>query len=90
VQHRYLSLDRYVTDLLEVLEALTVMRAVLVGHSVGAMICALAPRRSPDRVARLVLIAASPRYLDEPGYRGGFTAADLQGLYSAVPRGYAE
>jgi sigma-B regulation protein RsbQ len=90
VQHRYLNLHAYATDLLDVCRALQIEDAVLVAHSVGAMIGVLAANAEPARFSRLVLIGASPRYLDEPGYRGGFTKPDLDALYSAVSSVYPD
>jgi len=84
VQHRYLSLDGYASDLLEICGALQLRDAVLVGHSVGAMIGVLAAIRQPECFARLALIAASPRYLDAEGYHGGMTEQDLDRVYGAV------
>jgi sigma-B regulation protein RsbQ len=88
VQHNYLRLDRYAADLVEVCDALGLRDAILIGHSVGAMLCLLAAVRRPDLVSRLVLIGASPRYLDEPGYHGGFSEALLAETYSTVSRSY--
>lgn len=90
VQHRYLNLDRYATDLLEVCDAVAVRDAVLVGHSAGAMIAVLAAIARPDVVSRLVLIGASPRYLDDAGYRGGFTPRVIEDIYRAVASNYHE
>jgi sigma-B regulation protein RsbQ len=90
VQHRYLGLRAYADDLIAVCEAAGVRDAVLVGHSVGAMICLLAANAVPTLAAALVLVGASPRYLDEPGYHGGFSEADLQAIYSAVADRYGD
>ena len=90
VQHRYLNLHQYANDVIEVCAALGVRDATLVGHSVGGMIGVLAALDRPDMYARLVLIAASPRYLDEPGYRGGFAESDLEALYRGVASNYSE
>jgi sigma-B regulation protein RsbQ len=90
VQHRYLTLRAYATDLLEVCAALDLNNAVAVGHSAGAMICALAALERPPVFSRLVMINASPRYLDEPGYRGGFDEAALELLYRAVTLQYSQ
>ncbi len=84
VQHRYLDLHRYANDLLEVCHALDVQGGVMIGHSAGAMVGALAALREPQRFDKLVLIGASPRYMDEPGYHGGFTTDGLNALYRAV------
>ena len=87
-QHRYLDLHQYASDLLEVCDALAVQGAVLVGHSVGAMIGVLAALRQPSRFSRLVLIGSSPRYLNDTGYEGGFSEEQLNGLYSTMSSSY--
>lgn len=87
-QHRYLNLQGYVSDLLEISAALNLRDAIFVGHSVGGMVCALAALKAPQRVARLILIGASPRYLDDDGYHGGFSHKDLDSLYSALQSNY--
>ena len=86
-QHRYLSLNRYATDLLEVCAALKLHDAILVGHSSGAMICALAAISQPALFSRLVLIGASPRYIDDESYRGGFSRSDVDAIYSSISTG---
>lgn len=90
VQHRYLDLHRYATDLLDVCDALDLHNAVFVGHSVGAMVGVLAALRQPGRFSRLVLIGSSPRYLNDTDYVGGFTEDDLNGLYRALTSSYPD
>lgn len=89
-QHRYLNLDRYASDLVEVCDALQVRRATLVGHSAGGMIVLLAAALRPDIASRLVLVGASPRYLEDRGYPGGFTREAIQDIYRAVTSNYHE
>jgi sigma-B regulation protein RsbQ len=79
-RQKYSSLHGYADDLLEICAALDVERGVFVGHSVSAMIGALAAIKEPDRFDRLVLIGPSPRYIDEDGYVGGFTREDIAAL----------
>lgn len=83
---RYDSLDGYAADLVELCEALDLEDAVLVGHSVSAMTVVLAARELKPRVTALVLVAPSPRYLDDEadGYRGGFTHADVDALLDTL------
>lgn len=88
--HHYLNLHPYASDLLDVCNALDLRDAILVGHSVGAMIGVLAAIRQPEHFSRLVLIGASPRYLEDEGYCGGFTKADLDSLYSTMFGSYNE
>ena len=61
---------------------------IFVGHSVSAMIGVLAAAREPDRFAALVLVAPSPRYVDDDGYVGGFTETDIEDLLAALDRNY--
>jgi sigma-B regulation protein RsbQ len=48
----------------------------------------LAAVAEPDRFARLVLVAPSPRYIDDDGYRGGFTREDIEGLLESMDSNY--
>ena len=57
---------------------------VLVAHSVASMMAVLAGAAEPSRFSRLVLVAPSPRYLDDEGYEGGFAAEDVDELLGAV------
>ncbi|CAN1274456.1 Strigolactone esterase D14 [Linum perenne] len=58
---RYTTLDPYVDDLLNILDAHRVHRCAYVGHSVSAMIGLLASIRRPELFSKLILIGASPR-----------------------------
>jgi len=83
-QHHYLNLNQYATDLIEVCVALKLRDAILVGHSAGGMICALAAINRPELVSRVVMIGSSPHYLDDETYRGGFTLKDIDAIYDRV------
>jgi sigma-B regulation protein RsbQ len=85
---RYASLDGYARDVLEICEELDLRDVVFVGHSVSAMIGVLAAAREPDRFAGLVLVGPSPRYVDDPPYRGGFEAADIEELLESLDSNY--
>jgi sigma-B regulation protein RsbQ len=85
---RYSRLEGYADDVLEVLEALDVAPVVFVGHSVSAMIGALAAIRRPDLFDRLVLVGPSPRYVDDDGYRGGFSAEEIDELLETMDGNY--
>jgi sigma-B regulation protein RsbQ len=90
VQHRYLNLHPYANDLLDICRELSLKDAILVGHSVGAMISALALIQEPDYFSKLILISASPRYLDTDGYRGGMTSTDLREIYKGIVESFDE
>lgn len=78
---RYASLDGYADDVLQIVRALDLQDLIMVAHSVSAMIAVLASIAEPARFRDLILVAPSPRYLDDPpDYRGGFSRADIDGL----------
>ena len=81
---RYASLHGYAADVLEICAALDVSDAVFVGHSVSSMIGVIASRREPGRIGSLVLVGPSPRYIDDEGYRGGFTREDIEELLGSL------
>ncbi|MCI2238152.1 MULTISPECIES: alpha/beta fold hydrolase [Kineococcus] len=85
---RHSSLDGYAADVLEVLEALDLPPAVFVGHSVSAMIGVLAAAERPERFAHLVLVGPSPRYVDDTGYRGGFSREEIDELLATMDDNY--
>jgi sigma-B regulation protein RsbQ len=82
------SLDGYAKDAVEVCEALDLRDAVFVGHSVSAMIGVLAAGMAPERIGALVMVAPSPRYIDDDGYRGGFSAEDIDELLESLESNY--
>jgi sigma-B regulation protein RsbQ len=87
-RERYASLQGYADDVLELCRELDLQDVVFVGHSVAAMIGVLAAAAEPERFARLVLVAPSPRYLDDDGYVGGFSRDDIEGLLESMDSNY--
>jgi sigma-B regulation protein RsbQ len=85
---RYGSLAGYADDVLDICRALDLHRPIFVGHSVSAMIGVLAAVKEPDRFDGLVLVGPSPRYIDEPGYVGGFSREDIEGLLESLDSNY--
>lgn len=85
---RYSTLDGYADDVLRICRELELPPVTFVGHSVSAMIGVLAAIREPDRFSKLILVGPSPRYIDEPGYRGGFSRADIDELLESLDSNY--
>ncbi|RUY34572.1 alpha/beta hydrolase, partial [Mesorhizobium sp. M7A.F.Ca.US.001.04.1.1] len=81
---KYAALDGYADDLIEIGNAVELSGAVFVGHSVSAMIGVLASVKVPEMFDSLVLVGPSPRYIDDAGYVGGFSEADVEGLLSSL------
>lgn len=88
---RYLNIKGYASDLLEICAALRLgPSTVFVGHSMGAMACMIASVAAPVSCSRLVLLGASPRYANAPGYVGGFTKDDIDATYEAATKSYLD
>jgi sigma-B regulation protein RsbQ len=85
---RYASLDGYADDMLEICDELGLRDVVFVGHSVAAMVGVLAAIRRPQLFGLLVLVAPSPRYLDDDGYDGGFERSDIDGMLESLASNY--
>ncbi|QIK77895.1 alpha/beta hydrolase [Sphingomonas piscis] len=77
---RYASLDGYADDVVEIGHAIGLSDAIFVGHSVSAMIGALASIKAPGMFTDLVMVGPSPRYINDEGYVGGFSNEQIAEL----------
>ena len=84
----YGALDRYADDVLEIIAEMDLRDLVFVGHSVSAMIGVLASIAEPGRIAGLVMVCPSPRYIDDDGYVGGFSEQDIGELLRSLDSNY--
>ncbi len=85
---KYSSLGGYAADVVDIVRELELRNVVFVGHSVAAMIGALAVIAEPSRFAKLVMLTPSPRYLDDGDYRGGFLQPDIDELLDSMELNY--
>jgi sigma-B regulation protein RsbQ len=85
---RYSTLDGYADDILRICARLDLRQVVFVGHSVSAMMGVLAANREPERFSKLILVGPSPRYVDDTGYRGGFSRGDIDELLDSLDSNY--
>ena len=85
---RYATLDGYAEDILRICHELELNDVVFVGHSVSAMMGVLAAIAEPERFRKLILIGPSPRYIDDAGYRGGFSESDIDELLESLESNY--
>ncbi|EJL22584.1 alpha/beta fold hydrolase [Novosphingobium sp. AP12] len=81
---RHGSMFGYADDLIELIDELGLQDTIFVGHSMSGMIGAAAACARPDLFARLVMIGASPRYLNDGGYVGGFEQEGLDQLFASM------
>ena len=85
---RHGTLGGYARDVLDICRELDLRDVVFVGHSVSAMIGVLAALEEPERFAKLVLVAPSPRYVDDDAYVGGFAASDIDEMLDSLDSNY--
>jgi sigma-B regulation protein RsbQ len=85
---KYSSLAGHAADILEIATDLDLHDLIFVGHSVSAMIGALASIADPSRFSKLVMVAPSPCYLNDGDYRGGFSEADIDELLESLEQNY--
>lgn len=87
--NRYGTLAGYAQDVLDICAAADLKDVVFVGHSVSCVVGVLAANREPDRFSRLVFVAPSASYINEPpDYVGGFERADIEGLLEMMDKNY--
>jgi sigma-B regulation protein RsbQ len=87
---KYATLDGYAEDVVALGRELSLSDAVFVGHSVSAMIGALASIDAPELFGKLVMVGPSPRYINDDGYVGGFAAAQIEGLLASLSDNHLE
>ncbi|XP_047946235.1 strigolactone esterase D14 [Salvia hispanica] len=90
--NNYSSYDDFVEDLISVMEEMKVTSCVFVGHSMSAMVGCLASLKRPDLFSRLILVGASPRYLniEDEGYKGGFNLSDIEEMLASIDSKYEQ
>ncbi|EFJ24879.1 hypothetical protein SELMODRAFT_267235 [Selaginella moellendorffii] len=86
---RYRSMEGFAEDLIAILSELQLGKCLYVGHSMSGLIGCLAAAARPDLFSKLVLLGASPRYINDAGYEGGFEQQDVDELLAAIKRDHA-
>lgn len=77
---RYATLQRYADDVVEIGRELELRDAIFVGHSVSAMIGALASLAAPGMFSELIMVGPSPCYINGEDYVGGFSREQVAEL----------
>jgi sigma-B regulation protein RsbQ len=85
---KYRTLAGYASDVLEICRELNLNHVVFVGHSVSAMIGVVAAIQEPSRFGGLIMVAPSPRYINDGAYVGGFERKDIEGLLEMLDSNY--
>ncbi|KAB2618513.1 strigolactone esterase D14-like protein [Pyrus ussuriensis x Pyrus communis] len=85
---KYSSYDAFALDLIALLDEFNLKSTVFVGHSMSGMIGCIASVKRPDLFKSLILIGASPRYINIDDYEGGFEMSDITQIISAIESNY--
>jgi sigma-B regulation protein RsbQ len=85
---RYSDLEGYAQDILDICEYLSLDRTILIAHSVSGMIGILASLQASHLFQRLILVGASPCYINKPNYIGGFEEQDITELLDIMEKNY--
>ncbi|KAF8389012.1 hypothetical protein HHK36_025697 [Tetracentron sinense] len=78
---KYSSFHAFSNDLIELMDENKLRSSVFVGHSFSGMVGCIASTKRPDLFKRLILIGASPRYLNSDDYEGGFKTSDIEQIF---------
>ncbi|KAA0043762.1 strigolactone esterase D14-like [Cucumis melo var. makuwa] len=89
-ERKYSSFDGYAKDLLCVLDHLHVKRTIYVGHSMSAMVGCVAATYRPQLFHHLILLNASPRYLNGEGYIGGFEKPQVDEIFKEMDKNFTK
>lgn len=85
---KYSTLQGYADDILEICKCLCLTDVILIGHSVSAMICTLAANKAPIFFKSIIMVAPSPRYINDEDYVGGFETQDVNDLIAVIENNY--
>ena len=85
---KYNSLTTYADDLIAIARELELKDAIVIAHSVSSMIALIAAVKKPEYFSKMVFIGASPRYLDDENYTGGFNQPALDSMYENMTNNY--
>ncbi|XP_028796368.1 probable esterase KAI2 [Neltuma alba] len=85
---RYSSVQGFAYDLIAIFEELQLQDCIFVGHSLSSMVGLLTSISHPHLFSKLILVSASPRFLNDDDYYGGFHQEDLSQLFEGMQSNY--
>ncbi|KAI0493866.1 hypothetical protein KFK09_023992 [Dendrobium nobile] len=78
------SFEGFADELISLLDNNKLKCVVFVGHSMAGMVGCLASIKRPDLFSHLVLVGASPRYVNSDDYQGGFQLTDVENILTNI------
>ncbi|CAN0900796.1 Strigolactone esterase D14 [Linum grandiflorum] len=88
-EEKYATYEAYAEDLIKLMEEMEVESVVFLGHSMSGMIGCIASIKRPDLFKRLVLVGASPRYMNAEEYEGGFERTHIEDLITNIETNFS-
>ncbi|XP_022144907.1 probable strigolactone esterase DAD2 [Momordica charantia] len=85
---KYCSYYGFAQDLIALLEELGLSSTIFIGHSMSGLIGCIAYTQSPHLFQRLILLCASPRYINTEDYEGGFDNSDIEQIIANIESNY--
>lgn len=85
---KYSSMEAFADLLITLMDQMDLKATTFVGHSMSGMIGCIASIARPDLFKTLILLGASPRYLNIDDYEGGFTSSDVDELLQNMESNY--
>lgn len=85
---KYATLQGHADDLIEIIDDCGGGPVIFIGHSVSAMIGVLASNAAPEKFAANILVCPSACHIDQDGYHGGFSLADIHDLFDTMDSNY--
>ncbi|KAF0898497.1 hypothetical protein E2562_008098 [Oryza meyeriana var. granulata] len=83
-EERLYTFARFADELVALMDEMGVSGAVYVGHSMAGMIGCIASIKRPELFTHLVLVGASPRYINSDDYEGGFDDSDIDAMLATI------
>lgn len=87
-KEKYSSLDGFARDIVEIGCELGLADAIFVGHSVAAMMGAMAAIEAPGMFRALVMVSPSPCYINDMNYTGGFSRSEIDELLDSLDQNH--
>ncbi len=85
-KEKYNSLHGYAEDVIAICNSLRLQDVIFVGHSVSCMIGLLASISQPHLFSRIIMVAPSPFYMNDSGYKGGFEKNEIEQLLAIMEK----
>uniref|UniRef100_A0ACD5VRD0 Uncharacterized protein n=1 Tax=Avena sativa TaxID=4498 RepID=A0ACD5VRD0_AVESA len=82
-EERY-TFSRFADELVALMDEVKLKGALFVGHSMAGMVGCIASIRRPGLFTHLVLVGASPRYMNSEDYEGGFDKSAIDEMLSSI------